>query len=85
MIGWHCEGLGLFWSWKIRAASAATGGTERVRQLILLPSRENPQWGAPHIHGELLKLGIDIDETSISKYMVRRPQAALADLENIPG
>jgi hypothetical protein len=35
-------------------------------------SRENPLWGAPHIHGELLKLGIDIGETSISKYMVRR-------------
>ena len=35
-------------------------------------SRENPLWGAPHIHGELLKLGIDIGETSVSKYMVRR-------------
>jgi len=35
-------------------------------------SRENPLWGAPHIHGELLKLGIDVGETSVSKYMVRR-------------
>jgi len=35
-------------------------------------SRENPLWGAPHIHGELLKLGIDIGETSVSKYIVRR-------------
>jgi putative transposase len=34
-------------------------------------SRENPGWGAPRIHGELLKLGIDIDETSVSKYLVR--------------
>jgi putative transposase len=34
-------------------------------------SRENPLWGAPRIHGELLKLGIDIGETSVSKYMVR--------------
>jgi transposase InsO family protein len=35
-------------------------------------SRDNPLWGAPRIHGELLKLGIDIGETSVSKYMVRR-------------
>jgi hypothetical protein len=35
-------------------------------------SRENPLWGAPRIHGELLKLGVDIGETSVSKYMVRR-------------
>lgn len=35
-------------------------------------SRENPLWGAPRIHGELLKLGIDIGETSVSKYLVRR-------------
>jgi hypothetical protein len=40
---------------------------ERIRQM----SRDNPLWGAPRIHGELLKLGIDIGETSVSKYMVR--------------
>jgi putative transposase len=45
-------------------------------------SRENPLWGAPRIHGELLKLGIDIGETSASKYLMR-PQAALADLANL--
>ncbi len=37
-------------------------------------SRENPLWGAPKIHGELLKLGIEIGETSVSKYMVRTPK-----------
>jgi len=36
-------------------------------------SRENPLWGMPCIHGELLKLGIEIGETSVSKHMVRRP------------
>ena len=40
--------------------------------LIRTMSRENPLWGAPRIHGELLKLGIDIGETSVSKYLVRR-------------
>jgi putative transposase len=43
-----------------------------VRDLIRRMSRENPRWGAPHIHGELLKLGIDMGETSVPKYMVRR-------------
>src|SRR4051812_39680775 len=43
-----------------------------VRELIRIMSRENPIWGAPRIHGELLKLGIDIGETSVSKYIVRR-------------
>ena len=42
-----------------------------VRDLIRQMCRENPGWGAPRIHGELLKLGIDIGESSVSKYMVR--------------
>jgi hypothetical protein len=42
-----------------------------VRQLIRRMSRENQLWGAPKIHGELLKLGFDISETSVSKYLVR--------------
>jgi putative transposase len=42
-----------------------------IRKLIRKMSRDNPIWGAPRIHGELLKLGIDIGETSVSKYMVR--------------
>src|SRR5262249_18608106 len=42
-----------------------------IRDLIRRMCRENPGWGAPRIHGELLKLGIDIGETSVSKYMVR--------------
>src|SRR3954447_11844322 len=42
-----------------------------IRDLIRHMSRENPGWGAPRIHGELLKLGIDIGETSVSKYLIR--------------
>jgi hypothetical protein len=42
-----------------------------MRELIRMLSRENPLWGAPHIHGELLNLGIDVGETSVSKYLVR--------------
>ena len=46
--------------------------SREVRDLIRTMSRANPLWGAPRIHGELLKLGIDIGETSVSKYMVRQ-------------
>ena len=72
VIGWHRKGFGLFWSWRIRHVKRGRPAVPKeVRQLIRMLSRENPLWGAPHIHGELLKLGINIGETSVSKYMVR--------------
>ena len=73
VIGWHRKGFRLFWDWKIRHGKPGRPGVPKeVRQLIRTMSRENPLWGAPRIHGELLKLGIDIGETSVSKYLVRR-------------
>ena len=73
VVGWHRKGFRLFWTWKIRRGkSGRPAMPKEVRQLIRRLSRENPLWGAPHIHGELLKLGIDVGETSVSKYMVRR-------------
>jgi len=72
VIGWHRKGFGLFWRWKIRHGKRGRPAVpKQVRQLIRMLSSENPLWGAPHIHGELLKLGINIGETSVSKYMVR--------------
>jgi len=72
VIGWQRKGFGLFWSWKIRRGKPGRPAVPKeVRQLIRMLSRDNPLWGAPHIHGELLKLGINIGETSVSKYMVR--------------
>ena len=72
VIGWHRKGFRLFWTWKSRHGRT---GRPRVaveaRELIRRMSRENPLWGAPRTHGELLKLGIDVGETSVSKYMVR--------------
>jgi hypothetical protein len=63
----------MFWIWKIRRGRPGRPKVSgEVRVLIRTMSRENPLWGAPKIHGELLKLGIDIGETSVSKYMVRR-------------
>jgi putative transposase len=73
VIGWHRKGFRLFWDWKIRHGKPGRPTVPKeVRALIRTMSRENPLWSAPRIHGELLKLGIDIGETSVSKYLVCR-------------
>jgi len=72
VIAWHRAGFRLFWTWKVRHGQPGRPLISRqVRDLIRKMCRENPSWGAPRIHGELLKLGIDIGETSVSKYLVR--------------
>ena len=73
VIGWQRKGFGLFWSWRIRRGKPGCPAVPKeVRKLIRMLSQENPLWGAPHIHGELLKLGINVGKTSVGKYMVRR-------------
>jgi hypothetical protein len=73
VIGWHRKSFRLLWTWKVRRGQRGRPPmSKEVRKLIRRMSRENPLWGAPRIYGELLKLGIDIGETSVSKYMVRR-------------
>ena len=72
VLSWHRKGFHLFWTGKIRRGKPGRPILpKQVRDLIRTMSRENPLWGAPRIHGELLKLGIDIGETSVSKYLVR--------------
>jgi putative transposase len=72
VIAWHRKGFRLFWTWKSRHGHRGRPAVSpEVRQLIRRMSRENPLWGAPKIHGELLKLGIEISESSVSKYLVR--------------
>lgn len=72
VVAWHRKGFRLFWTWKVRHGQPGRPVVARdTRALIRKMCRENPVWGAPRIHGELLKLGIDIGETSVSKYMVR--------------
>jgi putative transposase len=73
VIAWHRKAFRLFWSWKVRRGKLGRPAVgPEIRALIRRMSNENPGWGAPRIHGELLKLGIDIGETSVSKYLVRR-------------
>jgi putative transposase len=73
VIAWHRKGFRLFWTWKVRRGQTGRPPVSKeIRKLIRRMSGENPLRGAPRIHGELLKLGIDVGETSVSKYMVRR-------------
>src|ERR1035438_10523479 len=72
VIGWHRKGFRLYWPWRVRHGRPGRPPiSKEVRKLIRTMSRENPLWGAPRIHGELLKLGIDIGETSVGKYVAR--------------
>src|SRR5260370_302994 len=72
LLRWHRTGFRLFWRWKSRRPSGRPALPADIRSLVRRISRENPLWGAPRIHGELLKLGIEIAQSSVAKYMVRR-------------
>jgi hypothetical protein len=72
VIHWHRKGFRLLWTWKVRGGQPGRPPVcQEARNLIRQMSRDNPPWGAPRIHGELLKRGIDIGETSVGKYMAR--------------
>jgi hypothetical protein len=71
VIRWHRAGFRSFWRWKSRCRSGGPKVSLVIRQLIREMSLANPLWGAPRIHGELLKLGVDVGQTSVAKYMTR--------------
>jgi putative transposase len=74
VIAWHRQGFRLFWRWNSRRRLGRPSVPPDVRALIRTMSDANPLWGAPRIHGELLKLGIAISQASVAKYMDgRRP------------
>jgi transposase InsO family protein len=72
VIKWHRTGFRSYWRWKSRRRGGRPSVAPEIRKLIREMSIANPLWGAPRIHGELLKLGIDIGQTSVAKYMARR-------------
>jgi transposase InsO family protein len=72
LIGWHHSGLRSYWRWKSRPLGGRPPIEARLRALIRQMSRENPLWGAPRIHGELSKLGFEVAQSSVAKYMVKR-------------
>ena len=71
VIRWHRAGFRAYWRWKSRSRGGRPKTPLEVRRLIRDMSIENPLWGAPRIHGELLKLGIDVGQTTVAKYMAR--------------
>jgi putative transposase len=70
ILAWHRRGFRLVWAWKSRRRGRPTV-TAEVRALIRTMSEANPRWGAPRIHGELLKLGVTVSQAAVAKYMVR--------------
>jgi putative transposase len=72
VIAWHRRGFRLWWAWKSRRRMGRPTVATEVRALIRTMSDANPRWGAPRIHGELLKLGIDVCQATVAKYMVHR-------------
>ena len=65
VIAWHRKGFRLYWSWKSRPRKGRPPVSTEVRELIRRMSVANPGWGAPRIHGELGKLGIQVSETTV--------------------
>ncbi len=74
VIRWHRAGFRAYWRWKSRSHGGRPKTPADIRDLIRDMSIANPFWGAPRIHGELLKLGIDVGQTTVAKYMARRRQ-----------
>jgi len=71
LLRWHRAGFRRYWRWKSRRGGRPQVHSE-LRALIRRMSLENPLWGAPRIHGEMLKLGFEVSQWSVAKYMVRR-------------
>src|SRR5713101_9390669 len=71
VLDWHRKGFRLYWRRRSRRLGRPRMNRE-IRDLIRQMSRANPLWGAPRIHGELLKLGIEVSQATVAKYMVRK-------------
>jgi len=70
VVGWHRAGFRLYRHWRYRGPAPGRATiTAEIQELIRRMARENPSWGAPKIHGELLKLGFVISERSVSRYL----------------
>src|SRR5205809_6961023 len=72
LVRWHRAGFRSYWRWKSRSLGGRPQIDSDLRALIRRMSAENSLWGAPRIHGELLKLGFEVGQSSVAKYMVKR-------------
>jgi hypothetical protein len=71
ILRWHRSGFKAFWRWKFRNRAGRPKVDRELRDLIRRMSKEKPLWGAPRIHGELLMLGFEVAQSTVSKYMVQ--------------
>ena len=71
VIAWHRRAFALYWTWKSRRPPGRPKTTAEIRDLIRRMSHANPLWGAPRVHGELLKLGIEVAQSTVAKYLRR--------------
>ena len=71
ILRWHRSGFKAFWRWKSRHRAGRPKIDRELRDLIRRMSKENPLWGASRIHGELLMLGFEVAQSTVSKYLVR--------------
>ena len=72
VIRWHRVGFRSYWRWKSRSRGGRPQIDSELRALIRRMNIENPLWGAPRIHGELLKLGFEVAQSTVAKYMAKR-------------
>src|SRR5262249_10825806 len=94
VIRWHRRGFRAYWHWRSRRLGGRPRIGREIRDLIRRMSRENPLWGAPRIHGELLMLGIEVGQSTVASYMGRsgrdqlrragRPSCATMPLASLP-
>jgi hypothetical protein len=72
LVHWHPAGFRRYWRWRSRSRGGRPQIGADLRALIRQMNRENPLWGAPRIHGELLKLGLQVAQSTAAKYMLRK-------------
>src|SRR6266403_866477 len=72
LVRWHRAGFRRYWRWKSRSLGGRPQIDADLQGLIRRMSADNPLWGAPRIHGELLKLGFEVAQSSVAKYMIKR-------------
>jgi hypothetical protein len=73
VLRWHREGFRRYSRWTSRRRAERPSTSADIRVLVHRMAAENPSWGAPRIHGEIQKLGLEVSERTVSRYMLRRP------------
>jgi hypothetical protein len=83
VVSWHRAGFRVFWRWRSRQSGRPKINKE-VRELIRRMKVDNPTWGAPRIHGELLQLGFEIPSDHVRRRDVRQSRASPTDPDHLP-